>query len=70
MCASTRSRREATYVLGDLGRIGADENYVKPIGSNTVRFFVSPDLGAQFEVQVLDQELARTGRAGQGVQNF
>jgi len=45
------------YVLGTLGKMGAEENYVKPIESNTFLFFVSPDQGAQFEVQVLDQEM-------------
>ena len=45
------------YFLGPLGKIGANENYVGPIESNPLRFFVSPTLGAQFEIQVLDQGL-------------
>ena len=45
------------FVLGGLGRMGAAENYVKPILSNTVKFYIAPVSGAQFEVQVLDQEL-------------
>jgi len=49
------------YVLGTLGKIGAAENYTEPIESNTLLFFVKPDQGARFEVQVLDQGVPAPG---------
>jgi hypothetical protein len=49
----TQMRRHA--ILGDLGKVGAPENWVGTIQSNQAQVFISPGLGAQFEVQILDQ---------------